>query len=228
MQDIYAAVKATPIMQPIEYSQLSPPDSALTSPYSTWGAASRTLSRRSTSNFSSPLDRPSASKRNSIRGFLGAASHESLRAPSPTPSGGTSTTGLFSQTASFGSSMTGATSYYPATIGFASNLSHSIIREQQEEDAASDTSDDSATDEELALLGAPWAKEGILQRKHYWDAPNKRSKDKHWTQVFAVIARGDLKMFQFGATGSGAAYGASVGGGNWLVSACRHFRPSSD
>lgn len=108
-------------------------------------------------------------------------------------------------------------------MGFASNLSHSIIREQQEqeEDARSEASDTSATDEELALLGAPWAKEGLLQRKRYWDAPNKRSKDKAWTQVFAVIEKGDMKMFQFGGSGLGGGQGrgGGVGGGNWLSNA---------
>lgn len=108
-------------------------------------------------------------------------------------------------------------------MGFASNLSHSIIREQQEQedDTRSEASDTSATDEELALLGAPWAKEGLLQRKRYWDAPNKRSKDKAWTQVFAVIEKGDMKMFQFGGSslGGGQGRGGGVGGGNWLSNA---------
>jgi hypothetical protein len=103
-------------------------------------------------------------------------------------------------------------------MGFASNLSHSIIREQQEEDARSDSSDMSTTDEELALLGAPWAKEGILQRKHYWENATRRSKDKNWLNVFAVIEKGEMKMFQFGGSnlGSGKSNGG-LGGGNWLV-----------
>ena len=113
---------------------------------------------------------------------------------------------------------TNATSLYP-TMGFASNLSHTIIREQQEEDARSDTSDVSITDEELALLGAPWAKEGILQRKRYWDAPGKRSKDKNWMQVFTVIEKGEMKMFQFGGSGLAGGHGSGVGGGNWLSNA---------
>lgn len=104
-------------------------------------------------------------------------------------------------------------------MGFASNLSHIVIREQQEEDARSETSDVSITDEELALLGAPWAKEGILQKKRYWDAPNKRSKDKNWVQVFSVIERGELKMFQFGGSGLAGGHGSGVGGGNWLSNA---------
>lgn len=114
----------------------------------------------------------------------------------------------------------------PQTIGFASNLSHTIIKEQhenEEEDdpqgeAASD-SGVSATDEELALMGAPWAKEGLLQRKHYMDGQSRRAKDKHWGQVFVVISKGDFRMFKFGGTSKGSTRGAGgLGGGNWLVS----------
>lgn len=108
------------------------------------------------------------------------------------------------------------------TLGFASNLSHTIIREAQEDDDRSIHSDDSdsttisISDEELALLGAPWAKEGMLCRKQYWEATGKRAKDKNWLDVFVVIQRGELNMFVFGAN-SGGGGGAVMGGGNWLV-----------
>ena len=108
-------------------------------------------------------------------------------------------------------------------MGFASNLSHTIIREQREDDEHSLRSDDSSTtdisitDEELALLGPPWAKEGMLCRKQYWESTGKRAKSKNWMDVFVVIQRGELSMFIFGADGgSGGTMG--VGGGNWLVS----------
>ena len=109
------------------------------------------------------------------------------------------------------------------TLGFASNLSHTIIREAQEDDDRSLRSDDSAssnvsiTDEELALLGAPWAKEGMLCRKLYMDANGKRAKAKSWLDVFVVIQRGELNMFVFGGDG-GLGRTRDVGGGNWLVS----------
>lgn len=103
-------------------------------------------------------------------------------------------------------------------MGFASSLTQSIIKEQNEDDARSVNSEASATDDELALLGAPWAKEGILHRKHYWEATNKRSRDKSWTEVFAVIQKGEMKLFQFGASAGTQTNGAGVGGGNWLVS----------
>jgi len=112
-------------------------------------------------------------------------------------------------------------------LGFASNLTHTIIREAQEDDQrslnsdASASSDVSISDEELALLGAPWAKEGVLQRKQYWESTGKRSKNKNWMEVFVVIQKGQLNMFTFGGTSSGNAGPSSgvVGGGNWLNNA---------
>lgn len=115
-----------------------------------------------------------------------------------------------------------SSSFLAPTLGFASNLSHTIIREAQEDDDRSVRSEGSTsttisiTDEELALLGAPWAKEGMLCRKQYWECTGKRSRDKAWMDVFVVIQRGELNMFVFGESGGG---GAGVfGGGNWLVS----------
>lgn len=113
------------------------------------------------------------------------------------------------------SSSTAFANVYPPSIGFAGSLSHSIIREQQEEEQ-SDT-EVSVTDEELALLGAPWAKEGILHRKHYWESAGKRSKDKNWLQVFVVVGQGELRMFRFDAGGGSRSAAGGVGGGNWAV-----------
>lgn len=117
------------------------------------------------------------------------------------------------------------------TLGFASSLSHTIIRETQEDDTGSVHSTDSnsttisITDEELALLGAPWAKEGMLSRKQYWESTSKRAKDKRWMDVFVVIQKGEMKMFIFGDHSSGGS-GAAVGGGNWLVSCYDAFLAS--
>lgn len=116
-----------------------------------------------------------------------------------------------------------SSSFLTPTLGFASNLSHTIIREAQEDDDRSVHSDGSTsttisiTDEELALLGAPWAKEGILCRKQYWESAGKRAKDKSWLDVFVVIQKGELNMFTFGSELGGGG-GGIVGGGNWLVS----------
>jgi PH and SEC7 domain-containing protein len=108
-------------------------------------------------------------------------------------------------------------------IGFASNLSHTIIRETHEGDddrsvhsADSASTDISITDEELALLGPPWAKEGMLCRKQFWEAKDKRAKSRNWLDVFVVISKGELSMFTFGEAGGSG--GGVVGGGNWLVS----------
>ena len=79
----------------------------------------------------------------------------------------------------------------------------------------------SISDEELALLGAPWAKEGMLSRKQYWESHGKRAKSKTWLDVFVVIQKGDLNMFTFGGESGGFGGfggGEAVGGGNWLVS----------
>ncbi|KAG1752920.1 hypothetical protein EDB19DRAFT_1892897 [Suillus lakei] len=109
------------------------------------------------------------------------------------------------------------------SLGFASNLSHTIIREAQEDEDRSYRSHESSstsisiTDEELALLGAPWAKEGMLCRKQYWESAGKRAKSKNWMDVFVVIQRGELNMFTFGDHGGG--FSAVVGGGNWLENA---------
>ena len=215
LKDIYAAVRAKPIMQPLEYSSISPLEAKSASnshsPHSTWTTISRSPSKRSQGSLGTSGN--TAYKRASIRGFLNTG-HETSRAASPTPSVATSASGGFSGSTSQSSSI--ATSFYPQSMGFASNLTQTIIREQQEEDAHSEMSDTSATDEELALLGAPWAKEGMLQQKHYWEVTGKRAKDKSWLQVFAVIQKGDMKMFQFGGSSLASGHGG-LGGGNWLV-----------
>ncbi|KAG6334214.1 hypothetical protein ID866_4872 [Astraeus odoratus] len=122
--------------------------------------------------------------------------------------------------------MTGVTSmaaFLTPALGFASNLSHTIIRETQEDEDrsftsnVSDSTNISISDEELALLGPPWAKEGMLCRKQYWESAGKRAKSKGWMDVFVVIQRGELNMFVFGVNGSTSS--GIVGGGNWLENA---------
>lgn len=116
-----------------------------------------------------------------------------------------------------------SSTFYAPTLGFASNLSHSIIKETQEDDSRSIGSIDtvstsvSISDEELALLGAPWAKEGMLCRKQFWETSKRRAKGRNWMDVFVVISKGEFSMFTFGETGPSAS-ASSVGGGNWLVS----------
>jgi hypothetical protein len=116
-----------------------------------------------------------------------------------------------------------SSNFLTPTLGFASNLSRTILREAQEDgDNRSGCSDGSTgtsisiSDEELALFGAPWAKEGMLCRKQYWESVGRRAKDKAWLDVFVVIQKGELNMFTFGHASLGLS--GTIGGGNWLVS----------
>lgn len=107
-------------------------------------------------------------------------------------------------------------------MGFVSNLAQTIIREQEEDRASLKSkntagSQDELTDDQLALMGPPWAKEGNLTRKVYLSAEGKRSKDKHWKTIFAVLQKGELHTFVFGS-GTDATSRDVVGGGNWMVS----------
>ncbi|KAJ4483460.1 hypothetical protein J3R30DRAFT_1783685 [Lentinula aciculospora] len=213
LKEMYNAIKSQQISQPLNISR-----SSMSSSLSPGGPMLRNRSLRG------PPDRLTTLKRGSIRGIQsivgqGGVSPYSSNSSidgraSPSPSFATST-----HEAMYGSS----SSFLSPTLGFASNLSHTIIRETQEDDDRSVHSDNSTstsisiTDEELALLGAPWAKEGMLCRKQYWDSANKRAKDKAWLDVFVVIQKGELNMFTFGENGGG---GSGVfGGGNWLSNA---------
>ncbi|KAK3346315.1 hypothetical protein B0T25DRAFT_276421 [Lasiosphaeria hispida] len=127
---------------------------------------------------------------------------------------------------------------YQQSIGFANALSQAIIREDNPADATSAKGDDLKSeqlleDESLELSGPPWIKEGIVTHKHHLDGIDKRAKDRNWTEVFAVIQKGQLSMFSFspnkslrnkGRLRSQASHGllqkgAVVGGGNWQENA---------
>jgi len=107
------------------------------------------------------------------------------------------------------------------SFGFASNLSHSVIREHDDEVRSVDSvmssdTQDEMTDDQMALLGPPWAKEGILQTRQYWESMGKKAKKQDWKQHFVVVQKGELLMFTFGSGKGGAASG-TFGGGNWTV-----------
>lgn len=100
-------------------------------------------------------------------------------------------------------------------------------------------------DQNLALHGAPWAKEGLLKFQAFLDTANvtKKYKKRDWVEVFVVVQNGYLKMFRFdtkgGAggnlnhrrskynltNGSSSVYSShqasstNVGAGNWLDNA---------
>ncbi|KAK7057207.1 hypothetical protein R3P38DRAFT_2839951 [Favolaschia claudopus] len=218
LKDMYNAVKSQQILQPLNSSRSS---MGSLSPGSS-GVMLRNRSQRG------PPDRLMTLKRGSIRGLQSILGQQ---ANSPYSSNSSITDGRTSPSPSFATSThegmaqyNSSSSYLTPTLGFASNLSHTIIKEAQEDgDDHSGCSDDSTgtsisiSDEELALLGAPWAKEGMLCRKQYWESVGKRARDKAWLDVFVVIQKGELNMFTFGDASAGVS--GTFGGGNWLSNA---------
>ncbi|KAK1753542.1 Cytohesin-4 [Echria macrotheca] len=127
---------------------------------------------------------------------------------------------------------------YQQSIGFANALSQAIIREDQAGDMLSIKGEEIKSeqlleDDSLELAGPPWIKEGIVTHKHHLDGMDKRAKDRNWTEVFAVIQKGQLSLFSFSPNKSlrnknrlrsqGSSNplqkGAVVGGGNWQENA---------
>jgi len=231
-QEMFNAIKNQQILQPIN-SNMSRSSTSSLSPGGSGVLRNRSLRAQP--------DRLTTLRRSSIRGLQSILSIQQGISPyssnssidgrvSPSPSFATSThevrwnffcptyNGFYiSLSQLYGSSST----FLNPTLGFASNLSHTIIREAQEDDdrsihsAVTSSTTVSISDEELALLGAPWAKEGILCRKRYFESAGRRAKDKNWMDVFVVIQKGELNMFTFGTSTSGTT--GAFGGGNWLV-----------
>ena len=117
---------------------------------------------------------------------------------------------------------------YQQSIGFANALSHVIIREEGTADDLPPEGDVPLLDDDsLELAGAPWAKEGIVQHKHHLEMEGKKARDRNWSECFAVIQRGTMRLFSFSHKSSksqqknkaSAKAGAVVGGGNWLENA---------
>ncbi|SPJ74589.1 related to SEC7, component of non-clathrin vesicle coat [Fusarium torulosum] len=120
---------------------------------------------------------------------------------------------------------------YQQSIGFANALSQAIIRDEEVygDGAPSIMSSDlPATqlleDESLELAGPPWVKEGMVTHKHHLDGVDKKAKARNWSEVFAVIQKGQLNLFSFQPNksvrarnrGRNARNGPTiVGGGNW-------------
>ncbi|CAH7674732.1 expressed protein [Phakopsora pachyrhizi] len=248
LKDVYVSIKSQPIFNSARSD--SPLRPGIQNSITLQRASSRRSPHSMLSSDRSGSGAGAGSKRASFRGLGGLLfagpeiSTGATRSISPTPSVGSTTQSACSMASGPQgyASTTGShalTSLTTPSIGFVSNLSQSIIKELQEEesDENKDDTDQLGDDyEELALLGPPWAKEGILQRKQYWSSKGKRHKDKSWIQVFVVIAKGSLKMFRFGESslgvgqsGGGSHIGegdcqppsdqARVGGGNWLVNA---------
>lgn len=214
LKEMYTAVKNQQILQPVGSVLMARSSTSSLSPH---GPLLRQRSLRG------PPDRFANLKRGSIRGLQSILHAQAGVSPY---SSNSSIDGRASPAPSFANSLDGVhastVSFLTPALGFASNLSHTIIRETQEDDSHSvksvgSSTDISITDEELALLGPPWAKEGMLCRKQYWESSGKRAKSKAWMDVFVVIQKGELSMFVFGDHAHGSS--AVVGGGNWLENA---------
>ena len=121
---------------------------------------------------------------------------------------------------------------FQQSIGFANALSQAIIREEHNPAAEVDSLHTPAPaalleDESLELAGAPWAKEGILKHKHHLESVDKRAKDRNWIESFAVIEKGQMRLFSFSTSAKSLrakakmskTVGGPVGGGNWADNA---------
>ncbi|WWD21934.1 hypothetical protein CI109_106422 [Kwoniella shandongensis] len=211
LRDIYSNVRADKILLPISGSASANNRQSMISINSTGPYDGRSKTVRS------PSDRVNALKRGSIRGVQGLLNN-------PYGSQWSTSDGRLSPTPSYATSINEGFGSFAPTLGFASNLSHTVIREHDDEVRSINTRSSVNTmedmdDDELALLGAPWAKEGLLSRKLYWEAVNKRAKKNDWKQYFTVISKGELYMFTFGEKGGSNFMGGSVGGGNWMENA---------
>ncbi|KAF2031813.1 hypothetical protein EK21DRAFT_62098 [Setomelanomma holmii] len=129
---------------------------------------------------------------------------------------------------SLGSHFVGAD--YQQAIGFANALSQAIIREEGMTIASDEEFSRVAPlleDETLELVGAPWAKEGILKHKRHLDSVDKKAKDRAWTECFAVVEKGYMRLFSFSMNSKSMRHknktrpsaGSVVGGGNWMDNA---------
>jgi hypothetical protein len=124
---------------------------------------------------------------------------------------------------------------YQQSIGFANALSQAIIREDNDIYPTSSAGDEIKPaqlleDESLELAGPPWVKEGMVVHKHHLDGVDKKAKDRAWTEVFAVIQKGQMSLFSFTPNktlrhkksrlaGGTATKNKVVGGGNWQENA---------
>ncbi|OLL26049.1 PH and SEC7 domain-containing protein [Neolecta irregularis DAH-3] len=99
------------------------------------------------------------------------------------------------------------------SVGFVKTLTNQIVKEEY---ASFGNFEGDTREDELALTGAPWAKEGLLNHKHHMDGVSKRAKQRGWTEYFVVIERGQMRLFSFDKQSHGTQV---VGGGNWTDNA---------
>jgi len=91
-----------------------------------------------------------------------------------------------------------------------------MIKEQEDASDVGSIASDVSDEDTLMLHGPPWAKEGTLQVKEFYDSKGKKAKTRHWSQSFVVMDRGRLKTFDFLSKKKGNQNQHALGSGNWL------------
>lgn len=115
------------------------------------------------------------------------------------------------------------TAAVPRALGFASSLSNVITREEATSGLQSPAdvveSIEAAEEDDLTLHGAPFAKEGRLMYRLHDSSVTKKSRGRHWTaETFAVLSRGEIKLFDFSAK-TMKSNQKLFGGGDWTQNA---------
>ncbi|RIB10714.1 hypothetical protein C2G38_2205385 [Gigaspora rosea] len=218
LKDIYAAIKNNQIVQPFA----SEPERAQTDPSNT---LSPTIQR------SISLLGHQSSRINALKKGIAAANARSRKNAngkvSPSPSfgsiGSDSSLGADSLARSSSQTLPTLSSFSLRHASSSETALTSTIAECNEDefdDRASIDSTSTSESLELYLSGAPYAKEGLLVRKHYWDSTSKRAKDKYWKECFVVVEKGEIRMYKFDTQNSTGSSGAgAIGGGNWMANA---------
>ncbi|CAB4423591.1 unnamed protein product [Rhizophagus irregularis] len=223
LKEMYSAIKSNQILQPVLSS-----DKVVIEP-------SNTLSpglHRSMSLTGHPNTRINALKKGLSAGNVKGRKNNANGRISPSPSsvsgGSDSSIGIqFDSLNRSGSSQTLPTTTSSFSLRHASSsetnsMIPEMIDEHDDTDDRASIADSVSTTEslELYLSGAPYAKEGLLVRKHYWESTSKRSKDKGWKECFVIVEKGDIKMYKFETNSSNSSMSTGVvGGGNWMSSA---------
>ncbi|CAG8642779.1 4764_t:CDS:10 [Funneliformis mosseae] len=226
LKEMYSTIKSNQILQPVMSSMDKAHSSVEQSNSLTPGL------HRSMSHLGHPNSRINALKKGRSAGNVKGRKNVNGRI-SPSPSvvsgGSDSSIGLDSLNRS-GSSQTLSTTLSSFSLrhasssetGFNSTIPEMVDEHDLEDYDRNSIADSVSTTEslELYLSGAPYAKEGLLVRKHYWEATTKRAKDKGWKECFVVIEKGDIKMYKFETSSSHSSIGmGAIGGGNWMANA---------
>ncbi|CAG8465007.1 11089_t:CDS:10 [Cetraspora pellucida] len=216
LKDIYTVIKSNQIVQPF-----SEPERAQSDPNTLSPTIQRSMS----------LLGHQSSRINALKKGIAAANARARKNAngkvSPSPSfgsiGSESSLGADSLARSSSQTLPTLSSFSLRHASSSETALTSTIAECNEDefdDRASIDSTSTSESLELYLSGAPYAKEGLLVRKHYWDSTNKRAKDKYWKECFVVVEKGEIRMYKFDTQNSSGSPGAgAIGGGNWMANA---------